>query len=176
MLRRLVPLAAALALAVAGCGGDDDDGGNGGATNPTTATQATTATAGADSRAYQNQVRTILGSVGTAGQALGASARSSRSPQDLARALETFQTSVEGAANRLNDLTAPAAAVEGQDELEQVLREIAAGVEPSIQSARSGDRAAFQRAFRAYQRKLDADYRRRLTAAGEKIDRALAGQ
>jgi hypothetical protein len=49
-------------------------------------------------------------------------------------------------------------------------------VQPSIEAAREDDRAKFQREFRAYQRKLDGEYRRRLTAAGEKIDRALAGQ
>lgn len=174
MARRLVPLFAALALAGAGCG--DDDGNGGGTTQATQPTQATTATTRTESRAYQTQVQTILGTVGAAGTTLGAAARASTSPQDLARALEGFQSSVEGAADRLQALSAPPEAAEGQNELEQVLREIASGVEPSIEAAREGDRAEFQRRFRVYQRRLDGEYRRRLTAAGEKIDRALAGQ
>ena len=166
MLRRLIPLAAVLALVAGGCGDDDKD------KNKT----GTTAAPAAETKAYQRQVQTILGSVGTAGTALGASARTSNSTQDLARALETFQSSVGGAADRLKALSAPEAAKEGQDELEQVLREIASGVQPSIEAAQAGDRARFQRTFRAYQRQLDGEFRQRLTAAGTKIDRALAGQ
>jgi hypothetical protein len=167
MLRRLLPLAAVLAL-VAGCG--DDGGGS------KTATQGKTATTNAQAAAYKAQVQTILRSVGTAGTALGTAARASKSQADLARALETFQASVKAAADRLNALSPPPGAAEGQAELEQVLRQIASGVQPSIQAAREGDRAKFQLVFRAYQRKLDGEYRQRLTAAGEKIDRALAGQ
>lgn len=173
MLRRLFLLLAALALVAAGCG--DDDNGNGGGGNAPT-TQATTGTTATGTAAYKAQVQTILGSVGTAGTSLGTAARASRSTKDLGRALETFQSRVEEAADRLRDLTAPEEAAEGQDELEQVLREIASGVQPSIGAAREDDRTKFQREFRAYQRKLDGEYRQRLTAAGEKIDRALAGQ
>ena len=166
MLRRLLPFAAALALVAGGCGDDDKD------KNKT----GTTAAPAVETKAYQTQVQTILGSVGAAGTALGASARTSNSTQDLARALETFQGSVEQAANKLKALNGPDSASEGQDELEQVLREIASGVQPSIEAAKTGDRAKFQRTFRVYQRRLDGEFRQRLTAAGEKIDRALAGQ
>lgn len=168
MLRRLVPLAAVIALVAGGCG--DDDGKDSGTTTTRTTAPSTAA------RAYQTRVQTILASVGTAGTTLGSSVRQGSSLQDVARALETFQRSIEGAATRLDDLGAPSSAQAGQDELAAVLRELAAGVQPSIDAARSGDRAAFQRTFRAYQRKLDGTFRQRLTAAGEKIDRALAGQ
>jgi hypothetical protein len=162
MTRRLLVLLLLLpVLLLAGCGDDDDDGGGG------TATQTGTTAV----RAYQAQVQTILATVGTAGQELGRSVSSDLS--GVARALETFQSRVEGAADRLDQLEAPEAAAEGQDELEQVLREIAAGVQGSIDAAKAGDRAKFTTEFRAYQAKLNAEFRRRLTAAGAKIDQAL---
>jgi hypothetical protein len=158
MLQRLLPLALALTLLAAGCGGDDDD-------------TTTTTTPPAD---YQAEVQTILASVGTAGTELGASASTSDSLEDVASALETFQSSVEEAADRLNALTPPEAAVEAQDELEQVLREMASGVQPAIDAANAGDQAEFQSVFAEYQRTLDGEYQQRLTAAGSEIDQALA--
>jgi hypothetical protein len=171
--RRLLPLAVLLALApaAAGCGGGDDKGGTSSAASTPTgaATQAAT-------RTYQTQVQTILTSVGTAGSDLGTAAQSSKSATDIASALAKFQASVKKAADELGKLTAPGKAQAGQDELEQVLREIADGVQPSIDAAKAGNRAKFTTTFKAYQAKLDGDYRKRLTAAGAKIDQALAGQ
>ena len=169
--RRLLPLAVLLALApaAAGCGGDDK------ASTPTTAATQGTSTA-ASTATYQTQVQTILTSVGTAGSTLGTAAQSSKSASDIASALEKFQASVKKAAGALGKLTAPDKAQTGQDELEQVLREIADGVQPSIEAAKAGNRAKFTATFKAYQAKLDGDYRQRLTAAGAKIDQALAGQ
>ena len=164
--RRLLPLALMLALvpAAAGCGDDDKKGGDKPATTPS-----------ANTAAYQGQVRTILTSVGTAGTALGTAAKSSQNANDIATALTNFQASVNRAADSLRKLKAPNdEAKAGQDELEQVLREIASGVAPSITAAKAGDRAKFTTTFRAYQAKLSTDYRSRLTAAGGKIDRALA--
>ena len=158
MLQRLLPLAVALALLAAGCGDDDDD---------------TTTTPTAD---YQAEVQAILGSVGTAGTELGAAAGTSESTEDLGRALEAYQSSVEEAADRLSALTGPEGAAEGQDELEQVLREMASGVQPAIEAASAGDRDEFLRVFTPYQRQLDGEFRERMTAAGTKIDQALAGE
>jgi hypothetical protein len=169
--RRLLPLAVllTLALAAAGCGGGDDGGDS--ASTPTKAATSTTSKAG-----YQTEVQTILTSVGTAGSDLGTAAQSSNSANDIAAALAKFQASVKKAADDLSKLTAPGKAQAGQDELEQVLREIADGVQPSIDAAKAGNRAKFTATFKAYQAKLDGDYRQRLTAAGAKIDQALAGQ
>lgn len=169
--RRLLPLAVLLALApaAAGCGGDDK------ASTPTTAATQATSTS-ASTTTYQTQVQTILTSVGTAGSTLGTAAQSSNSSADIATALEKFQASVKQAADELGKLTAPDKAQTGQDELEQVLREIADGVQPSIDAAKENDRAKFTATFKAYQAKLDGTYRQRLTAAGAKIDQALAGQ
>jgi hypothetical protein len=174
--RRLLPLAVllALALAAAGCGGDDNGGGSSASTPTKAATQATSTAA--SKTTYQTQVQTILTSVGTAGSDLGAAAQSSSSATDIASALEKFQASVKKAADELGKLTAPAKAQTGQDELEQVLREIADGVQPSIEAAKAGNRTKFTTTFKAYQAKLDGDYRQRLTAAGAKIDQALAAQ
>jgi hypothetical protein len=170
MTRR--PLALLLVLSalllVAGCGDDDDDGGGEGSTTPTATQTSTTA-----NRAYQQQVQTILATVGTAGSDLGSSVSSNSSGDQVADALEKFQSRVEGAADKLDDLDAPSAAAEGQDELEQVLREIADDVQESIDAAREGDRAKFASEFRAYQAKLTGEFRQRLTAAGAKIDQAL---
>ena len=169
--RRLLPLAVLLALALAatGCGGDDKS-----SSPSTAATQATTTSP--STTTYQTQVQTILTSVGTAGSTLGTAAQASSSSADIATALEKFQASVKQAADELAKLTAPAKAQEGQDELEQVLREIADGVQPSIDAAKANDRAKFTATFKAYQAKLDGAYRDRLTAAGAKIDKALAAQ
>ncbi len=169
--RRLLPLAVLLALALAatGCGGDDKS-----SSPSTAATQATSTTP--NTTAYQTQVQTILTSVGTAGSTLGTAAQASSSSADIATALEKFQASVKQAADELAKLTAPAKAQTGQDELEQVLREIADGVQPSIDAAKANDRAKFTATFKAYQAKLDGAYRDRLTAAGAKIDKALAAQ
>jgi Flp pilus assembly protein TadD len=169
--RRLLPLAVLLALALAatGCGGDDKS-----SSPSTAATQATSTTP--NTTAYQTQVQTILTSVGTAGSTLGTAAQASSSSADIATALEKFQASVKQAADELAKLTAPAKAQTGQDELEQVLREIADGVQPSIDAAKANDRAKFTTTFKAYQAKLDGAYRDRLTAAGAKIDKALAEQ
>ena len=169
--RRLLPLAVLLALApaAAGCGGDDK-----GSTPTTAATQATATSA--STTAYQTQVQTILTSVGTAGSTLGTAAQSSSSSADIATALEKFQGSVKQAADELAKLTAPSKAQTGQDELEQVLREIADGVQPSIDAAKANNRTKFTTTFKAYQAKLDGAYRERLTAAGAKIDKALAAQ
>ena len=174
--RARLPLAAllALVLAVAGCGGGDDKGDDSSASTSTGA--ATTGSTTANTSAYQTQVQTVLASVGTAGTSLGTAAKSSNSADDIAKALEGFQTSVKKAADDLSNLSAPSEAQAGQDELEQVLREIADGVQPSIDAAKAGDRAKFTTTFRAYQAKLAADYRQRLTAAGAKIDQALAGK
>jgi hypothetical protein len=175
MTRRLLPLAVLLALVPAAIGcGDDDKGDSGSSSTPTGAqTQASTP---ANTSAYQSQVQTILTSVGTAGSTLGTAAKSSNSADDIAKALEGFQASVKKAADDLSNLKAPSNAQTGQDELEQVLREIADGVQPSIDAAKAGDRTKFTTTFRAYQAKLTGDYRQRLTAAGSKIDQALAGQ
>ena len=169
--RRLLPLAVLLVLApaAASCGGDDK------ASTPTTAATQGTSTS-ASTTTYQTQVQTILTSVGTAGSTLGTAAQSSNSSADIATALEKFQASVKQAADELGKLTAPAKAQTGQDELEQVLREIADGVQPSIDAAKANNRAKFTATFKAYQAKLDGVYRQRLTAAGAKIDQALAGQ
>ena len=169
--RRLLSLAVLLALVpvAAGCGDDKKDNGGKSSTSSTTAK--------VDKQAYQNQVRTILTSVGTAGTSLGTAARSSKSLADVATALTTFQGSVNQAADSLAKLEPPNdKAKGGQDELEQVLREIATGVQPSIDAAKKGDRAQFTSTFRAYQAKLSSDFRGRLTAAGGKIDQALAGK
>jgi predicted small lipoprotein YifL len=174
--RRLVSLAVLLALApaVAGCGGGGDKKSTSAASTPTgAATQATTA---ASTAAYQTKVQIILTSVGTAGSALGTAAKSSNSAADIAAALTSFQASVKQAADQLGKLTAPAQAQAGQDQLEQVLREIGDGVQPSIVAAKAGNRAKFATTFRAYQARLQGDYRKRLTAAGAKIDQALAGK
>ena len=114
--------------------------------------------------------------MGTAGSTLGTAAQSSNSSADIATALEKFQASVKQAADELAKLTAPDKAQTGQDELEQVLREIADGVQPSIDAAKANDRRQFTTTFKAYQAKLDGAYRERLTAAGAKIDQALAAQ
>jgi N-acetyl-beta-hexosaminidase len=169
--RRLLPLAVLLALApaAAGCGDDDKS------STPTKAATQTTSTSAATT-AYQTQVQTILTSVGTAGSTLGTAAQSSNSSADIATALEKFQASVKKAADELGKLTAPDKAQTGQDELEQVLREIADGVQPSIEAAKAGSQAKFTSTFKAYQAKLEGAYRERLTAAGAKIDKALAGQ
>jgi hypothetical protein len=169
--RRLLPLAVLLALApaAAGCGDDDKS------STPTKAATQTTSTSAATT-AYQTQVQTILTSVGTAGSTLGTAAQSSKSSADIASALEKFQASVKQAADELAKLTAPGTAQTGQDELEQVLREIADGVQPSIDAAKANDRTKFTTTFKAYQAKLDGAYRERLTAAGAKIDQALAAQ
>jgi hypothetical protein len=169
--RRLLPIAVLLALApaAAGCGDDDKS------PTPTTAATQGTSTS-ASTTAYQTQVQTILTSVGTAGSTLGTAAQSSNSSADIATALEKFQASVKKAADELGKLTAPDKAQTGQDELEQVLREIADGVQPSIEAAKAGNRTKFTTTFKAYQAKLDGAYRERLTAAGAKIDQALAGQ
>ena len=174
MSRRLLPLAVllALALAAAGCGGGDDNGGSKSASTPTqAATQSAT-----NKSAYQTQVQTILSSVGTAGSDLGTAAGTSKNSSDIANALTKFQSSVNKAADDLSNLDAPSNAQQGQDELEQVLREIADGVQPSIDAAKSNDRTEFLAKFRAYQQELNGDFRQRLTAAGAKIDQALAGQ
>jgi hypothetical protein len=176
--RRLLPLAVllALALAASGCGGGSDKGGK--ASTPTTPKGAVSngATTSPSKSTYQTQVQTILTSVGTAGSTLGSAAASSKSPADIGSALESFQSSVKTAADDLGKLTAPGSAQAGQDELEQVLREIASGVQPSIAAAKAGNRAQFTTRFKAYQAKLQTDYRQRLTAAGAKIDKAIAGQ
>jgi hypothetical protein len=175
--RRLLPLAVLLAVApaAAGCGGDDNGGGDSAASTPTqTATQGTTTTPSATT--YRTDVQTILASVGTAGSELGAAAQSSNSLGDTANALEKFQASVKQAADELGKLDAPDKAQAGQDELEQVLRQIADGVQPSIAAAKASDSAKFTASFKAYQAKLDGVYRQRLTAAGAKIDQALAAQ
>ena len=168
--RRLLPLAVLLALApaAAGCGDDNKDSTTKAATQATSTSASTTT--------YQTQVQTILTSVGTAGSTLGTAAQASSSSADIATALEKFQASVKQAADELGKLTAPDKAQTGQDELEQVLREIADGVQPSIDAAKANDRAKFTATFKAYQAKLDGTYRQRLTAAGAKIDQALAGQ
>lgn len=173
MLRRLIPLAAVLALVLAGCGSSNKSSS---ATTPTTATTATTSTTNSQYQGYKLQVQAVLGTVGAAGSTLGASAKTSKSPADLATALDAFKASVVKAADALAKLGPPPAAAQGQSELEQVLRQIASGVQPSIDAARAGDKARFRTTFTAYQRKLDGEYRQRLTAAGSKIDQALAGK
>lgn len=176
--RRWLPLALLLALVpvAAGCGGDDKGGGS--STPASTPTQAatTSATTPANTTSYQTQVQTILTSVGSAGSSLGTAAASSKSGADIASALKSFQVSVKKAADELAKLTAPDQAQQGQDDLEQVLREIADGVQPSIEAAKAGNRAKFTSTFKAYQAKLDGGYRQRLTAAGAKIDQALVGK
>jgi hypothetical protein len=177
--RRLLPLALLLALVpvAAGCGGDDKGGGSS-STPASTPTQAATtaATTPANATTYQTQVQTILTSVGSAGSSLGTAAASSKSGADIASALKSFQASVKKAADDLAKLTAPDQAQQGQDDLEQVLREISDGVKPSIEAAKAGNRAKFTSTFKAYQAKLDGGYRQRLTAAGAKIDQALVGK
>lgn len=174
MIRRLLPFVVLLALvpAAAGCGGGDDKGDGGSSSTPS----ATTGSTKANTAAYQTQVQTILTSVGSAGSTLGTAAKSSSSASDIAKALEGFQASVKKAADDLSKLQAPGDAQSGQDELEQVLREIADGVQPAVDAAKEGNRAKFLTTFRAYQAKLQGDYRQRLTAAGSKIDQALAKQ
>jgi len=174
LTRRLLPFVVLLALVpvAAGCGGGDDKD-SGSSSTPATATSGSTT---ANTSAYQTQVQTILTSVGTAGSTLGTAAKGSSNASDIATALEGFQTSVKKAADDLSNLKAPGDAQSGQDELEQVLREIADGVQPSIEAAKDGNRAKFVTTFRAYQAKLQGDYRQRLTAAGAKIDQALAKQ
>jgi hypothetical protein len=165
--RRLLSLVVLFALipVAAGCGDDKKDSGG----------KSASTTASVDKTAYQGEIRTILTSVGTAGSALGTAAKSSKSATDIAAALQNFQASVNTAADNLGKLKPPNAdAKAGQDELEQVLREIAQGVQPSIEAAKKGDKAKFTTEFRTYQTKLATDYRGRLTAAGGKIDQALA--
>ena len=169
--RRLLSLVVLLALipVAAGCGSDDKK--SGGSSSTPASTTASTPT---NKIAYQSAVRLILTSVGTAGTQLGTAAKASKSATDIAAALRNFQASVNRAADSLAKLTPPNDdAKAGQDELEQVLREIAQGVQPSIEAAQKGDKAKFTTEFRAYQRKLSTDYRGRLTAAGGKIDEAL---
>ena len=168
MLRRLLlPAALAAVLAAGGCGGGDGD--------EKAKPQSTTVSA-AQSRAYKVQVQTILASVGTAGRRLVSSVRGASSLNDVARALEAFRTGVRQAATRLDTSRPPPAARAGQRALSATLREIATGTEATIRAARRGDRAAFRREFLAYQRKLSGVYRDRLRAAGDQIDRALAGR
>jgi len=163
--RPLTVLAVAVAfLGVAACG-DDDDGANG--------TQATTVSR-AEAQSYQRQVQSVLVAVGAAGTGLQTSVERGASLGRVATALDRFQASVERAARRLDGLDPPAGAQEAQDEMVTVLRDLAGDVQPSIDAAREGDREEFVRIFRAYQRKLDGEYRQRLRAAGERIDRALA--
>jgi hypothetical protein len=173
--RRLLSLALLLALVpvAAGCGSDDKKDKS---SSSTTAQSSTTSsTSAASTAAYKTQIQVILTSVGTAGSSLGTAAQASKNATDIAKALQTFQGSVNRAADQLGKQTPPNdAAKSGQDELEAVLREIAQGVAPSIAAAKAGDRAKFTTRFKAYQAKLKSDYRPRLTAAGATIDKALA--
>jgi hypothetical protein len=175
--RRLLSLAVLLVLVpvAAGCGSDDKKDNSSASTPAKSST--TSSTNAASTAAYKTQIQIILTSVGTAGSSLGTAAQASKNATDIAQALDTFQGAVTQAADRLGKLTPPNdAAKSGQDELEAVLREIAQGVQPSIKAAKAGDRATFTTTFKAYQAKLKSDYRPRLTAAGGKIDQALASQ
>ena len=160
----LAALAVLVALAVAGCGGDDD---------PKSAATTSTAPVGATStQEYRAGVTRVLQAVGSAGTALGSEARSRSTPQQLAGDLERFQAKLMNAADQLDGLTPPRRVVAAHSGLVRVLREIADGVQPSIDEGRAGDRRAFRDAFRAFQSRLNGPLRSRLEAAGRQ---ALAG-
>ena len=169
MLRRLFPTAAlAVALVGAGCGDDGDD-------KARPATQATTVSP-AQAQAYRRHVQGVIRTVDRVGKRLSAQLRTIASLSDAARALEAYRLGVQGAANQLETGRPPRRAADGARDFAAILREIGGATAPSVRAARGGDRVAFNRAFRAFRAQLSGPYRRRLSAAGHKIDRALAAR
>jgi hypothetical protein len=169
-MSRLRALVLALVLMLAGCGGDSKKSSPAGERPAATSTAPTAAP-----DAYRTDVTRILGVVGAAGSALGASAQGRATPQERARALDGFQGKVMRAADDLDALQPPAKVAAAHRDLVQIVRDIADSVQPAIDQGRAGDVAGFRSAARAFESKLDSSLRPRLTQVGRRIDAGLAG-
>jgi hypothetical protein len=175
MPRRIVAVAClALALGAAGCGGDG--GGKSSASRPSTATGPSTAPAPSPQGVarYRSEVARATQTFAQGAQRFRDAVGPNSGAQELASALQTFQSDVRSAADALSRLRSPPNVAPAQRQLIAAFRAIASACQPVVDAAKAGDRARLRSALRRFQSQLNGPLGARAQEAATRIDAGLA--
>jgi hypothetical protein len=154
--RKTALVAATAALAITGCGGDDDDGGSG---EPLSAED------------YATEIESVLTTFGEASVALGTELSSAQSPDELQSGVDELQTLTQTAVDDLNDITPPEDAAEGHETLTGALEGYLSDIDALAQAVESDDPEAAQKAALDFQ-EAAVDVQSQLAEAASQLEDA----
>ncbi|MDX6588361.1 MAG: hypothetical protein QOI31_2834 [Solirubrobacterales bacterium] len=154
--RKTALVAATAALAIAGCGGDDDDGGSG---EPLSAED------------YATEIEDVLVSFGEASVALGTELSSAESPEELRSGVDELQSLTQTAVDDLNAITPPEDAAEGHETLTGALEGYLSDIESLAEAVESDDPEAAQEAALQFQ-EAAVDVQSQLAEAATQLEEA----
>jgi hypothetical protein len=154
--RKTALLAATAALAIAGCGGDDDDGGSG---EPLSAED------------YATEIEDVLVTFGEASVALGTELSSAESAEQLRSGVDELQELTQTAVDDLNAITPPEEAAEGHETLTGALEGYLSDIEDLAEAVESDDPEAAQEAALQFQ-EAAVDVQSELAEAASQLEDA----
>ena len=137
--RKTALLAAAVALAITGCGGDDEGGDDGGGGEPLSESD------------YASEIQSILTTFGEESISLGTELSSATTPEQLRSGVDDLQALTQTAVDDLNAIEPPEAAAEGHETLTGALEGYLSDIETLAEAVQSDDPKAAQDAAVAFQ-------------------------
>lgn len=155
--RKTALVAATAALAIAGCGGDDDDGGDSG--------EALSA------EDYATEIESILTTFGEESIALGTELSSAQTPEELRSGVADLQALTQTAVDDLNAITPPEDAAEGHDTLTGALEGYLDDIETLASAVESDDPQEAEDAALAFQ-EAAVDVQSELGEAASQLEEA----
>ncbi len=160
--RKSALIAAAAALALAGCGGDDDDSGDSGDSGDGEALSEAE---------YTTEVEEVLTTFGENSVSLGTELSSATSPDELRAGVDDLQALTQTAVDDLNDIAPPEAAEEGHETLTGALEGYLSDIETLAGAVESDDPEAAQEAALEFQ-EAATDVQSELAEAASQLQEA----
>jgi hypothetical protein len=135
--RKTALIAATAALAIAGCGGDDDE--SGGSGEPLSEGD------------YATEIESVLTTFGEESIALGTELSSAQTPEELRSGVDDLQALTQTAVDDLNGITPPEDAAEGHETLTGALEGYLSDIETLASAVESDDPKAAEDAALEFQ-------------------------
>ncbi len=155
--RKTALVAATAALAIAGCGGDDDDGGDSGEA--------------LSEEDYATEIESVLTTFGEESIALGTELSSAQTPEELRSGVDDLQALTQTAVDDLNDITPPEDAAEGHETLTGALEGYLSDIETLASAVESDDPQEAEEAALAFQ-EAAVDVQSELGEAASQLEEA----
>ena len=154
--RKTALLVATAALAIAGCGGDDDEGDSG------------EALSGDD---YATEIESVLTTFGEESISLGTELSSATTPDELRSGVDDLQALTQTAVDDLNAIEPPEEAAEGHETLTGALEGYLSDIEDLASAVESDDPKAAQKAAQQFQ-EAAVDVQSQLAEAASQLEEA----